>query len=620
MPAPDPNEVIDLTVSSEPSEAGDIDRLTTTTTTTTRTTRNGPRTDASSSGAPAEAHPSKRRSRRKRKAGGEGEEDERPEDGRARDRTRTRSNGREQAESEPAKKRKKKKSRPENASSRSSPAPDTSQPTESGLDGGLLFFIDTAPAAVPDAVTFHPQASTSATKDAPESTPALLLPAHVSVLENADGAPIEIIRPPDSDSDSESFIEYLDYDDRATAALRYFDDQTEDAKKQARFVCKNCGAENEHKTFECPVQICLTCGARDEHSTRGCPISKTCFSCGMKGHINKTCPNRNSGMGQYDDCDRCGSRKHTTNGCPTLWRLYEYVTDAERKTILQARDEKQSLALGQGGEGYIARDEWCYNCGGPDHLGDDCTNVPFGHNAPQEPSAFGSYNTMSGPFYDVADTDTTSTRPRPPREWEAGHSLPDGWGFNAPANVGRKGRAKDRVRMEERAREVEEMDDPDDWFGNARNARNRGTAAPPKPPPPHQSRNQRNGSGHGREAPKTTIRFGGGRDGSRHGQDDGRRQHDDRRHRDGGGGGGGGGGSRGDYDRKQKPSLLNRIQEPGTSELRIRGSAGRTQDSGRDGHGQGGHADRREPAREWDRGRGRDEGGSGPRYRGGYTR
>ena len=34
---------------------------------------------------------------------------------------------------------------------------------------------------------------------------------------------------------------------------------------------------------------CLTCGARDEHSTRSCPISKTCFTCGMKGHINKVC-------------------------------------------------------------------------------------------------------------------------------------------------------------------------------------------------------------------------------------------------------------------------------------------------------------------------------------------
>jgi hypothetical protein len=34
------------------------------------------------------------------------------------------------------------------------------------------------------------------------------------------------------------------------------------------------------------ITKCLTCGARNEHPTRSCPISKTCFTCGMKGHIN----------------------------------------------------------------------------------------------------------------------------------------------------------------------------------------------------------------------------------------------------------------------------------------------------------------------------------------------
>jgi ribosomal protein L40E len=96
--------------------------------------------------------------------------------------------------------------------------------------------------------------------------------------------------------------------------VRYFEAPAED-QKQARFVCKRCGAESEHRTNECPIQICLTCGARDEHSTRSCPISKTCFTCGMKGHINKNCPNRHSRdrMNNFYDCDRCGSEKHNTN-------------------------------------------------------------------------------------------------------------------------------------------------------------------------------------------------------------------------------------------------------------------------------------------------------------------
>lgn len=39
--------------------------------------------------------------------------------------------------------------------------------------------------------------------------------------------------------------------------VRYFDATDEDSKP-TKFVCKNCGAEGEHKTFECPVQIVRT--------------------------------------------------------------------------------------------------------------------------------------------------------------------------------------------------------------------------------------------------------------------------------------------------------------------------------------------------------------------------
>ena len=34
------------------------------------------------------------------------------------------------------------------------------------------------------------------------------------------------------------------------------------------------------------------------------------------------------------------------------------------------RRQKVDLELGDGGEGYIGEDEWCYNCGGDGHLGD----------------------------------------------------------------------------------------------------------------------------------------------------------------------------------------------------------------------------------------------------------
>jgi len=37
--------------------------------------------------------------------------------------------------------------------------------------------------------------------------------------------------------------------------VRYFEASAEEQQKQARFVCKRCGAENEHRTKECPVLI-----------------------------------------------------------------------------------------------------------------------------------------------------------------------------------------------------------------------------------------------------------------------------------------------------------------------------------------------------------------------------
>ena len=60
--------------------------------------------------------------------------------------------------------------------------------------------------------------------------------------------------------------------------------------------------------------------------------------------------------------------------CPTLWRFYDYHTTKERDSILRARSSKKKLRLGNGGEAYIANDEWCYNCGQQGHWGDVSIN------------------------------------------------------------------------------------------------------------------------------------------------------------------------------------------------------------------------------------------------------
>ena len=50
--------------------------------------------------------------------------------------------------------------------------------------------------------------------------------------------------------------------------------------------------------------------------------------------------------------------------------MYQYVDENEREEILRLREEKIDLRIGEGGEGYIATDEWCYSCGQSGHLGD----------------------------------------------------------------------------------------------------------------------------------------------------------------------------------------------------------------------------------------------------------
>ncbi|CAA7259740.1 unnamed protein product [Cyclocybe aegerita] len=289
----------------------------------------------------------------------------------------------------------------------------------------------------------------------------LLLPSHVVILGDT---PVDIITQALPDSDEDDFIKYLEYDDRQTT-IRYYNDPPSEAKTLDRTVCKNCGAEGEHKTSACPVQICLTCGARDEHSTRSCSISKVCFTCGMKGHINANCPNRRSARAlmstRESECDRCSESSHKTNECPTWWRLYEYFSVEEQAHILTHRQAKKDMKLGQGGEGYVADDEWCYNCGDCGHWGDDCEENTVNQTM-REHSAFSLYNIMGGPFYDPDKKPMASTSRSHVRDWDQVDNM-SGWGKGAPERVGRDGRMKSRAALERQARQVE--DDQEDWFG-----------------------------------------------------------------------------------------------------------------------------------------------------------
>ncbi|KAG1754016.1 uncharacterized protein EDB91DRAFT_1101181 [Suillus paluster] len=493
-------------------------------------------------------------------------------------------------------------SRVETVSRRRSASPKRRSPTPR-LSDQELFFFDAAPAPV---VTEPTQISNSQPESSKSAADRLLLPSHVSVLSGGEegAVAVDIIPPLPVDSEEEDYIEYLDYEDRkAPGLVRYFEAEAEEAAhaKPSRSVCKNCGAEGEHKTYQCPVQVCLTCGTRDEHSTRSCPISKTCYTCGMKGHINKTCPNRFSrsrlAADADDGCDRCGSQTHKMNECPTLWRIYQYVADEDRVNIMQTREEKKKLALGNGGEGYIALEECCYNCGNSGHLGDDCDEVAFVFDIPAEPSAFSSHNIMSGPFYDPASEPVRVRRgPRESQNEDDRPALREDWGMDAPVNVGKQGKNKDKEKLAKRFREQED-DDTGDWFNNPRNMKNRGNDKP---------------ASNGRKA----IKFGNSM------KDVGRQfmplqsatprkslldRLGDSPHRG---------------HRRRSGDHYGSSKEP--ESYRIRGASHNSRD--RDGEYSRSNSGRererqRRDSREWDRDRDRGHGwGNEPRYKGGYSR
>ena len=121
-------------------------------------------------------------------------------------------------ESARKKKRRSKKGKDKDKDSAPSSREDAQQDELLALDDDKLFFVDTEPTSVPVGMTFvlndDAKAAQSSSQTSEVDKVPLLLPAHVSVLDTGGDLPVQIVQPADSDSDTESYIEYLDYDDR----------------------------------------------------------------------------------------------------------------------------------------------------------------------------------------------------------------------------------------------------------------------------------------------------------------------------------------------------------------------------------------------------------------------
>ncbi|KZW04194.1 hypothetical protein EXIGLDRAFT_716195 [Exidia glandulosa HHB12029] len=323
--------------------------------------------------------------------------------------------------------------------------------------------------------------------DAPSLTvrdDGLILPAHVLVLkEGEEPEPVDRAMTPMSDS---SFIEVLDLDPDARKQ-RYFDDVVE---KSAGIICHTCGQPG-HIAKRCTMVVCLMCGAKDDHITPQCPVNKVCYNCNQKGHLNRDCPNARVYRGQQK-CDRCGSTNHYQNNCPLLWRTYTYLSEAERDEVLEQRVLKRSLGLGgEGGEGFIAMDIFCYNCAARGHLGDDCPQGGRKADRTRDPSAHSAYNQQFGPF-----ASSSSSEPRAAKRLRHRSRSPNAKVYVLPEGKrqpGKDGREAAKRRAEAQEAKRSTQDDEDDWF--SRRAPNGHTKDNDKPK--HRERDRdRNGRRH----------------------------------------------------------------------------------------------------------------------------
>ncbi|KAG9089260.1 hypothetical protein FRC06_001647, partial [Ceratobasidium sp. 370] len=258
------------------------------------------------------------------------------------------------------------------------------------------------------------------------SATTLTLPSHVTLWTEGD-LDVSLGGVAPSPLQPEEGVEYVDYDeDQATGATRYFVPEVGAITKK---LCRTCGEEGHIAKF-CKKLICLTCG-----------------------HVVSTCPQPRGQQG----CDRCGSFTHIRQRCLEQFKSYIYLSDSERLRVLEERAELENLSFGEGGEGYIARHIWCYNCGGPGHWGDDCQE-PRPYSTPKDPCAFSSHNAGRGPFGDTGDALVPNQEvPRP------------AWMDDDPQlqDVGRRGKEANmrRNRAAEASRAARE--DEDDWFSRA---------------------------------------------------------------------------------------------------------------------------------------------------------
>ncbi len=114
-------------------------------------------------------------------------------------------------------------------------------------------------------------------------------------------------------------------------------------------VCVRAG----HMAQDCEALTCADCGSYNDHFVPFCPQKMRCFRCRSQGHDAANCPSKLKLTASDIVCDLCQNRGHTEYECELLWRT------SGPPTPLDKSDRRWK---------YI----YCYECGRPQHLGNDC--------------------------------------------------------------------------------------------------------------------------------------------------------------------------------------------------------------------------------------------------------
>ena len=126
--------------------------------------------------------------------------------------------------------------------------------------------------------------------------------------------------------------------------------ETINAQQALGPLCANCHKRG-HIRAKCKTVVCHKCGVVGDHYETQCPTTMVCAKCGEKGHIAANCTNKQKKR-QY--CKRCDTFSHSDYQCPSIWRLY--LTNSKDVLVLLPAT-------------------YCYNCGSPNHYGDECTEI-----------------------------------------------------------------------------------------------------------------------------------------------------------------------------------------------------------------------------------------------------